>query len=67
MDEAWVKYGYESCNEAMDRMAKMHHLSPEQETYNNLCTILVYLYEKDLGHKELTELRSEKPLRHFLH
>jgi len=66
MDEEWVTYGYEACIEAMDSMAKMHHLSPEQETYNNLCTILVYLYDKDKGQEDLADLRRNTTVLHLL-
>jgi len=52
MDEEWINYGYTSCKAAKEQMSKMHHLSTEQDTYNNLCSILIFLYD---------EHRSEVP------
>ena len=66
MDEEWVTYGYEQCLDALGRLEKMHHFSPEQETYNNLCTIVVYLYEKDKEQQRISNTRRNNTVLKLL-
>ena len=65
MDEEWISYGYTSCKEAKELMSKMHHLSPEQDTYNNLCSILIFLYDEHRS--EVPEIEGISPSSIVVH